>query len=1010
MDMKQLFTSIAAKQANNVAVEDESRSLTYNDVLKRAESLARTIKEHPLEPEEPVGVVFGVGIELVIAQVALLLLGLTCIPLDPSLPGLRIQEMLHDVQARYVVTGTDLDDPDLTVIPLSLETPINHQIGQPNGEEQDFKASDMRRSHILYTSGSTGKPKPVQISPASLAHLATKSPVTPFQKTDRVALINNPGFDISLFEVWAALLSGATIVVVPRETVLDPFAFRDFIHDRQLSVVFLTSSLFAATALACPTAFRNVLEVLTAGEVASPSAMRTVLESGGPPARLWNTYGPTETTTFSSMQLVTPEEAKRHRIGIGKPVGDTSIFLLDEQLHAITSSGSPGEIFIGGPGLSPGYLGRPEENSRHFLEIPGHDLGVETPDVVRLYRTGDRACWRDHSARELDFLGRVDRQVKQGGFRIELEEVEQKLLSSDWFTSVVVTQLANPEQADPFLVAFVVSKTSGLPKRRVLEWASERMPQYMIPRDILFVPEFPLTANNKVDIKHLEQLYWERHEYSKRKADETTQDSALTAVVRELWASVLGVPKIDDGDDFFALGGSSIQSAKLISRLRGETGKTMSMRAFHENSRFEDFVTYLNEFAEGAVATHQCDKWKADSHLADEVPVTPQWASEDEGRVFMTGATGFVGVHFLSRLLRHPMVKKVVCLVRGRNNMSPTQRVEHAMERYNLLEETSKCIHKLTVLDGDIAEDNLGLSDDDFAWLSQWASAVFHLAARVNFCEPYEAHYEPNVVGTRNALRLAAAGRRKSFHFSSSIDAWGPTGLILGTRKCLEDDPLEPHLKGLPYDIGYAASKWTSEQMVRRARARGLPTIIYRPGFVIGDSRTGAGNPDDFFARLMVGSIKIGAFPHLPKQRMEYVTVDYVCDAILHISANNANLGRSFSLLAPDPADSVNLEKTVEVINDAGFPVQRVPYWDWVQRLQDPKNKDNPLMPLLPLVQEKVCGNLTRFETSRDTPHYDSTHTVEALTDAPNIKYIPFSSDQLRRFLAFWGSKGFYHV
>ncbi|KAJ5103238.1 hypothetical protein N7532_003767 [Penicillium argentinense] len=252
---------------------------------------------------------------------------------------------------------------------------------------------------------------------------------------------------------------------------------------------------------------------------------------------------------------------------------------------------------------------------------------------------------------------------------------------------------------------------------------------------------------------------------------------------------------------------------------------------------------------------------------------TPEWLSEDERRVFMTPATGFIGVYFPARLLRQPSVKNVAYLV-------------------------------------------------------------------------------------------ATIGRRKSFHFTSSIDAWGLNGLIVGTRKCLEVDTLEPNLKGLPYDIRYAAT-------------------IYGPGFVIGDSKTGAGNPDDFFARLMVVSIQLGAFPHLPRQRIEYVTADNVCDAMLHIVFNNGNQGHSFSLVATDP--SVNLEKTVEVINDAGHPVDRIPYWNCVKRLHAPMNVDNPLMPLMPLLQVKVW-------------------------DAPDIGYVPFSPDQLNQFLASWKAKGFYGV
>jgi amino acid adenylation domain-containing protein/thioester reductase-like protein len=1008
--MNQLLAKVASQNPSSKAIEDGPRILTYNDLLEKADNLAQTIQKYPLEPDEAIAVIFGPSVEMVIAQVALLRLNLTSVPLNPGLPKLRIQEMLGDIKVRYAIASDEVEDLDLSVITMPAG---DSESCQQSSSSSQTALKDPACSHILYTSGSTGKPKPVEITPESLVYLATSTAVTPLRATDRVALINNSGFDLSLFEVWSSLLSGSTIVVVPRQVVIDPLAFRDFIAEYHLSVIFLTTSLFNATALACPTAFQNVRELLTAGEVASPLAMRTVLESGGPPERLWNTYGPTETTTFSTIQLVTFEEAQREKIGIGQPSGD-KVFLLDDDSLPVSTNNKPAEIFIGGPGMSSGYRGRPEETASHYLDFPGHDLGIDTEEIVRLYKTGDLAEWRDYSNKTLDFVGRVDRQVKQDGFRIELEEVEKVLLSSGWFTRSVVQQLRREDQTEPFLVAYVTSKVAGIPKQRVMKWASGRMPAYMLPRDIMFCSSFPLTPSNKVDLKALEKGYWESYEDAQKKTGGESHDSEFIAHVRDLWSSLLGVPKISDEDDFFTLGGSSIKSATLISKLRVTMGKTISMRALHQNPRFDDFVAYLNEFAEGTVATHQSERWIEDSHLADDLTINPgdapEWLSEDEGRVFMTGATGFVGVNFLSRLLLHPRVKEVACLVRERNDMTPRLRIEQVMKKYNLWDNTSSNLSKLTVLNGDITKDRLGLSQDDFTWLAGWAGAVFHLGAKVNFCEPYEAHFDTNVLGTKNALQVATSGRLKSFHFTSSIDAWGPNGLILGTRKCLEDDTLEPNLKGLPYDIGYAASKWASEQMVRGARDRGLPVAIYRPGFVTGDSKTGAGNPDDFFARLMVGSIQLRAFPHLPNQRMEYVTVDYVCDAMLHIASNNANLGRSYSLVAPDPADSVNLEKTVGVINDAGYSVERIPYWDWVHQLQDPKRQENPLMPLMPLLQEKVWGDLTRFETSRDTPHYDATNTVAALADAPDIGYRPFNPDQLNRFLEFWRAKGFYSV
>ncbi|KAI9043321.1 non-ribosomal peptide synthetase [Aspergillus affinis] len=994
--MDRYLSSRAILQPNDIAIEDGSHLLSYRELDREVGKLASVLNEFHLSHEQPICVLEGIGSKMIIAQLAVLRARLTCVPIAPSMPELRLLDMLQDTGAEYILTDQRTpDSKHITTIPISGHEVEHSEVCSSSGDRGEF------RSHILYTSGSSGKPKAVQIAESSLLHLAVNSEITPLHPKDRMAVINNPGFDISLFEIFAPLAAGATLVIIPREVVTDPFAFREFAAEKHLSVLFLTAALFSIIAQACPTAFANVRHVLTAGEVANKAAMRVVLESSAPPEHLWNTYGPTEATTFSTMHLVTLGELKHENIAIGRAMGNTELRLVDEDSNIITEPGQMGEILLGGPGLTMGYIGRPKENQDRFITLDG----------IRYYRTGDMAKWRQDDPGVLDFVGRVDLQVKHGGFRIELEEIEQLLLSSTRLYGAAVVQIPPTDlDHEPLLVAFVIPCiANSIRPRDITTFSQERLPEYMVPQDIVFCSKFPLTEHGKVDRNVLVQRYIRKREEKTQSRKKEGGDDLLS-VVKEIWSTLLNKPTINEHDDFFVLGGTSLQSAALIARLRQQLGKAISMRSLHENSRLRDLVNHLQEFTEGGNAPDEAETWTYDAHIADSLEPLSEWQDSSEGRVFVTGVTGFMGAHFLSRFLQNPNVKEIVCLARSKGDLSPTDRVHRALRRYDLWDDSTGHLKKLMVLEGDISLDHLGLTNENFTWLTNWASTIFHLAAKVNFCEPYESHFDANILGTKNVLEAALSGRRKSFHYMSSIDIWGPTGLVFGTRKVLEDEPLEPHIRGLPFDIGYAQSKWVAEQMVRRARTRGLPTAIYRPGFVVGDSRDGSGNPDDFFARLMVGSIRLGAFPILPNQRMEYVTVDYVCDATLHIASQNKNLGKSYSLVAPDPADSVNLEKTVEVIREAGYPVEHIPYWDWVQRLQSTADKENPLLPVMPLLQEPVLGGRSRFETSRNTPHYDSSNAVAALKDAPEIAYILFNSGILNKFLSFWDRKGFYET
>jgi thioester reductase-like protein len=304
---------------------------------------------------------------------------------------------------------------------------------------------------------------------------------------------------------------------------------------------------------------------------------------------------------------------------------------------------------------------------------------------------------------------------------------------------------------------------------------------------------------------------------------------------------------------------------------------------------------------------------------------------------------------------------------------------------------------------------HFGLADEEYNRLARSVSVIYHFGAHVNFCQPYQTHFEANVLGTKNVLDFASIGLPKTIHYASTIDAWGATGLVNGTKSLLENEALEPHIQGPLHDTGYSQSQWVAESLMRRARDRGFLVSIYRLGTVICDSERGAGNPNDFFARVAMGSAKVGFFPLIKDLRWEYVTVDYACAAIYHISRSPSNVGRSYSIVSPDPKQSVSLERTGRLLHEAGYPVKLVSYQEWVKAVSEDENlNDSPLLALMPLLREPVLGEFTRFETSQKTPIYRTDNTEEALVDAADITYVPLSAEMFRRMFRFWVKKGYY--
>ncbi|KAF4952465.1 hypothetical protein FGADI_6699 [Fusarium gaditjirri] len=1013
--MENKIISWATTTPDAVAVIDGARSISYGELINSARIIARFLQDSGVKQGEAVAILFDVDHRQVVAQLAILFAGGTCVPISPTAPLHRIASMLSDANAQYVICDENsaFSSEGITLLHLS-DAPASGLF--TDATDTGCLWSESRRTHILFTSGSTGKPKGVQISSSAIMHLATSTPVTPLNPEDQVAAFNDPGFDLSLFEVWVTLLSGATIVIIPKVIVVDSTALKSYLERQRISIMIMPAALFHIIAKSSPDSFHCLRHLLTAGDVANKAAMRAVLEHS-PPQHLWNTYGPTECTTLVTMQEVDMNETMRDRIGIGHSVGQTKIVLIDQSEQVILDTKQRGEICIAGPQQTQGYLNQQLSDHSIFIElnIPvvneanGDMLNGRGDSPIRFYRTGDVGEWRDDGS-GLDFIGRRDNQLKHGSFRVELEEIERCLLESELVQSViVVNQPAADSDGVALLIAFVVPYYKAATKSEdLISFARSTLPHYMVPDRFEIVEHLVVDSRGKIDRRAFSD--------SLPKMGSTIPSSILTnrngtttkTTLKTMWEHILGISPIADDDDFMALGATSLQNATLIARIKKQLGRLISMHDLYCHSRFSTLLHFLESDAESITAPNDADKWIKDVDIVDDIDETPNWEDPNEGKIFLTGATGFVGAFLLDELLRHPNVKQVACLVRGQTEAEAARRLQANMQKYDLWPDDFALTTKIMVLQGDVTSRDLGLGLAKFDWLSNWPSAIFHLAAKINFCDSYHEHYDINILGTRNMLRLAARGRRKPFHYVSSIDTWGQTGYFLGTKRVLEDEPLGPHIQGVRYDVGYSQSQWTAEGMVRRMRDRGFPTIIYRPGFIIGHSVTGASNPNDLVSRLISSCIKLGSWFKLDLDPA-YVTVDYVVKAMLHISRSTTNIGKSYCLVAPQVEESVSVNKTCSLICQAGYRVELTNYPDWIALLSEKILPDDPLAPVMPLLEEKVLGNFTRLEVSQHSPIYDSRNAIKALAGS-GIHYAVLSQDIIKRYIAFWNRKGFYSI
>ncbi|SMG50134.1 amino acid adenylation domain-containing protein [Paraburkholderia susongensis] len=1017
-----IFRRQAARCATAIAVVYGAQELSYAELDRRASRLAGYLKQRGVRPEEPIGILLAPGLEQVVCQVAVIRAGGTSVPLDPDAPRERLRFMLEDVGARIVLTSaagqSHLSVPEPVLVEESEAWP-----SYPVAEDMlshTARAPD-HRTHVLFTSGTTGRPKAVEILARGIIRLTVNTRYVSLASNDRIAAIANPTFDASLFEIWGALLNGATAVLLPKQTCIDPHALRHSLQVQRITVMFITTTLFNQTVYAYPDAFRGVRQLLVGGEALNPRAVRAMLEVA-PPRRLLNAYGPTEGTTFSLYHEITLEEldAGAESIPIGKPIDRTQVFVLDSERRPV-QTGEIGEIYIGGDGLARGYWNRPELTGERFVEVDG----LVEAKACRLYRTGDLGSLRMDGV--LNFHGRNDNQVKIRGHRIEIEEIEAVLLASGLLREAVVT-VQQTELGDRYLVAFVVpygeagssdsSRSQDSLSDRLADHLSSRLPAYMRPR-LSCVKTLPMNANGKVDRRALGQqdgkpqppVNGERSGSGTRE-DKLEADDTET-LLRAIWCRTLNVEAVDANDNFFELGGDSLQAASLIVQLSKHFCYPLPVQALYDNPTLSRLAAYLGNHTRmngGFNVVDEMATLVADAELPDDIhPLAAKpgpWCVPGKGRVFLTGATGFLAAFLLRDLLRLPEVKEVACLVRAATDEGALVRIRSNMMQYGTWEDAFSS--RLKPLAGDLAQPHFGLGQSRFEALAGAADVVFHLGAHVNYIEPYSAHKAANVTGTINVIRFATTTNVKPLHYVSTIAAFGPAGLLESTAVVYEDDDMAGYLNGLKFDSGYSQSQWVTEQLVWEAVRRGVPAAVYRPGFIMGDSQTGTGNPNDFVGRLVKGCIALGAYPALARQGKQFVPVDYVSAALLRIAGDNANLKRAYHLVPPGTVAQVDLIAFFKLLGECGYPLEELTYQQWARRLtDDPRLQESPLMPLLPMLAEPVYGQLTRWEVYEGMPVYDSSNTRQALEKAGGIAYSNLDHPLLQRYLDYWVAIGF---
>lgn len=583
--LHELFESTAATYPDNIAVvvpasnQTPARSLTYGEINARANQLARHLRSNGITTGDTVALCLPRTPDIFVGLLATLKAGACYLPFDLQLPAKRLEYMLENSGAGVLITDTKTsvtfatgerdvfsihDDSD----ELALQDDSNLGL--------DIPCDSL--AYLIYTSGSTGRPKGVEIPHRCVVNLLESMSRTPgFCADDSLLAVTTFSFDISVLELLLPLVNGGRVVLAIESDVYDGKRLAQLIEEHEISLMQATPATWRLM-LESDWSGASHLKVITGGEALAVDLAQALIARVG---SLWNQYGPTETTIYSTASEIVPAIS---RVTIGRPIANTTIYIMDEQAQLLPI-GTPGELVIGGAGVGSGYRGLPDLNAKSFIPDP-----FETSANGKLYRTGDVARWL--SSGEIEYIGRADNQVKLRGFRVELGEIESALRQTPEVREAAVI-LREDIPGEPRLVAYfepLAGETTSTDALR--QSLKTKLPEYMIPSTFVEIAQLPLTANRKLD----------------RKALPAPQDAAMSSIshtfnppstdtekkMAELWEDILQHKPIGIDDNFFELGGYSLLAARLIARITLTFCVDIPLRSLFQDGTVRDLSALVD--------------------------------------------------------------------------------------------------------------------------------------------------------------------------------------------------------------------------------------------------------------------------------------------------------------------------------------------------------------------------------------------------------------------------------
>ncbi len=968
----QLFREQVAAHPRDIALVFEDNELTYSEVDKKSNQLASFLIAQGVRRQEIVALKVGRSFNMVIGILGILKAGAAYLPLDPHYPQDRIAYMLADSNARFILTDNSNKGKQYAARVINLEAP---EVWKMADSEIDIPISPSDLAYVMYTSGSTGLPKGVMIENKAVNNFVHGMSEAVGLSSGTILSLTTISFDIFFLETILPVLMGMKVVIADEMEVNDPSLLLDLIERYGVQVLQATPSRMKIILNdSNDTTVLNKLETILVGGEAFPESLLRDLKKVTQ-AEIYNMYGPTETTIWSTTKRLDNTDL----INIGRPIANTLIYILDQHGMPLPV-GVPGEIYIAGDGVARGYYNKPGLTAERFLLNPYKSNSV-------MYKTGDLGKWLANG--ELEFIGRNDNQVKIRGYRIELGEIEKCLLKIEQIKEAIVIGQESKSKRT-YLCAYLIGTKLSVSQLR--HHLAAYLPDYMIPARFVWLESFPYTPNGKIDRKTLSGLE-NREEY--QDSDYQAPRDKIERTLALVWSEVLETGPVGIDDDFFSLGGDSLAILEVLSGVLSD----------HWMVNAQDFYEYPTIRKLAAIVTKRLEH---KSEAVKEEPLSYPCIKEigyslqncrtsSSGSILLTGSTGFLGSHILKSLVAgYP--GRIFCLIRGKE---PESRLTELYRSYFREELADLLPSKITILNGDIREKGFGLSEADSKMLAEEVAIVIHCAALVKHYGSYSDFKKVNVGGTEQIIDFCKEFS-KHLYYVSTISVSGNYMLNGRQKNTFSEKDL---YIGQDYKNNvYIRSKFEAECRVLEAKSEGLEATILRVGILTGRYTDGLfqynieGNA---FYRKLKSIFEIKYLPESTLEELiEFTPVDYCAQAILRILLHDGGKQTIYHLFNHK---MIRIRDFLKALVPAGIDVRGIDNDDFLVIINDLSKTQNGKEIISGLITDLAIQGSLSFSSDINV---DSTLTISNLKEL-GFSWPDLSEDYLFKVVAFMQRVGF---